>query len=230
MWDVGPARIKGDRLLAPACDDVAGVAAALAAYDAMGRVRTDVRLLFTRAEEIGFIGAIAAAKAGLIPRKARLICLENSRSYAESPIGGGPIVRVGDYTSTFDPDLTYRVGRVAAALAEKDKSFRYQRRLMPGGTCEASAFQAYGYTATCLCLPLGNYHNMNEAARGGPRIDAETISIRDFDGLVRLLVAVAQQLDVPGKSPSLVQRLDELFATRGGVLERKLPVGTSAEG
>ena len=33
---------------------------------------------------------------------------------------------------------------------------------MPGGACEATAFSAYGYESTCLCLPLGNYHNMHD--------------------------------------------------------------------
>jgi endoglucanase len=213
-WDVGDARIDGDRLHAPACDDLAGLAAALAAFDALGQY-PNVRVLLTRAEEVGFIGAIAACKAKSIPKNARLICLENSKSYAESPIGGGPIVRVGDYTSTFDPDLTYRVGRIAAGIAEADDAFRWQRKLMPGGTCEASAFLSYGYTATCLCLPLGNYHNMNE--RTG-RIAAETISVSDFDGLVRLLVETGRRLDEPDKAPPLRQRLDGLFAQRRGVL------------
>ena len=113
-------------------------------------------MLLTRGEEVGFLGAIGACKAGTIPRAGRIIALENSKSFAESPIGSGPIVRVGDRTSTFDPDLTYRIGRIAADITAADSTFRWQRKLMPGGTCEASAYQAYGYTATCLCLPLGN--------------------------------------------------------------------------
>ena len=86
---------------------------------------------------------------------------------------------------------------------------------MPGGTCEAMAYQAYGYTATCLCLPLGNYHNQNQDAG---KIDAETISLKDFDGLVRLLVAIAAKLDGPDRAPSLRQRLEKRFAERRGVL------------
>jgi len=101
-------------------------------------------------------------------------------------------------------------------MAEADDSFRWQRKLMPGGTCEASAFLSYGYTSTCLCLPLGNYHNMNE--RTG-RIAAETISVSDFDGLVRLLVEIGRRLDKPAKAPPLRERLDGLFARRRAVLE-----------
>lgn len=216
-WDVGESRIVGDRLHAPGCDDVAGVTAALVAYDRISKkLAGDVRVLLTRAEEVGFIGAIAACKAKSLPRGARLICLENSKSFAESPIGAGPIVRVGDFTSTFDPDLTYRIAQIARAEANRDSTFRWQRKLMPGGTCEASVFQSYGYCATCVCLPLGNYHNMNDV-KG--RIEAETISVSDFDHLVRLLVAVAGQLDDAQQSPGLKVRLEQLFEQRKHMLD-----------
>lgn len=217
-WDLPPARIEGGRLYAPACDDLAGVAAAIAAFEewlAKRRGRGDVRVLLTRAEEVGFVGALAACRSRIIPRDASIIALENSKSYSESPIGGGPIVRVGDRTSTFDPDLTYRISRIAQSLADDDAAYRWQRKLMPGGTCEASAYQAMGYTATCLCLPLGNYHNMNEATG---RIDSETISLADFDGLIRLLAETARRLGEPAQSPPLRRRLDELFERRRGLL------------
>ncbi|MEM9913828.1 MAG: hypothetical protein AAF911_02585 [Planctomycetota bacterium] len=229
-WDVGPAQIKASRLHAPACDDLAGVAAMFAAFGELLKIRKDdsgvpdVRLLCTRAEEIGFVGAIAACKSGIIPKSARLIALENSKSFAESPLGGGPIVRVGDRTSTFDPELTYAVAQVAQALAAKDaspapasnaKSFRWQRKLMPGGTCEASAYQALGYTATCVCLPLGNYHNMNEART---RIEREVIDLADFHGLVQLLIAIGRTLDDPQATVPLTARLDQLYRDHRSLL------------
>ncbi|MBI1336364.1 MAG: hypothetical protein GC164_05320 [Phycisphaera sp.] len=217
-WDVGRSRIVGDRLHAPACDDLAGLAAALCALDELGRGGPNVRVLLTRAEEVGFVGAIAACKAGTVPRGARLICLENSRSFAESPIGGGPIVRVGDRTSTFHPGLTYRIGELAKAMAAHDRSFKWQRRLMVGGTCEASAFCEYGYEATCLCLPLGNYHNMSDPVRGRHPIKAETVSVSDFDGLVRLLVASAKALSRADRSQPFRAVLERLFASRHDLL------------
>ena len=221
-WSVGNPRIRGDRLHAPACDDLAGVAAALSAFDAIHRLcrgsrgtNTDVAVLLTRCEELGFVGAIGACKSGLIARRARVINLENSRSFADSPVGDGPIVRVGDAISTWDPDLSYRIAHIAAELAHRDKSFTYQRKLMPGGMCEASCFATYGLTATCLCLPVGNCHNMND--RTG-KVAAEFISVRDFDHLVHLLVTVSTQLDDRGKSPALKRRLDELFVRRRSLL------------
>lgn len=221
-WDVGPARAEGDRFQAPACDDLAGVAAAVSALDAVLRLprakRPDLRLILTRAEEIGFVGAIAACKARTIQRDAFIVALENSKSYPESPIGKGPIVRVGDFTSTFDPDLTYRISRIAQRIAGKDPSFKWQRKLMPGGTCEASAYQTFGYVATCVCLPLGNYHNMNESTG---HIDAETISLSDYHALVRLLVSIATDLPDPALAPPLRDRLNDLFARRKAVLTER---------
>lgn len=214
-WALPAAKIRKGVLHAPAVDDLGGLAAAIAAFDSLARCKEDVRLLFTRAEEMAFIGAIAACKAKTIEKKARLICLETSKSFADSPIGAGPIVRVGDFTSTFHPDLTYRISKIARQIEKDDPDFKWQRKLMPGGTCEASAFGAYGYISTCLCLPLGNYHNMNEDTQ---TIKPEIISIADFDGLVRLLVETAKGLNNAQKSPGLKPVLEDLFTKRKRLL------------
>ncbi|MCC5828030.1 MAG: M20/M25/M40 family metallo-hydrolase [Phycisphaeraceae bacterium] len=220
-WDVGPSRIVDSRLVAPACDDLAAVAAALAALDQLrhdAALRGKVGVVLTRAEEIGFIGALALCRSQRLPPAARIFALENSRSYAESPIGGGPIIRVGDKSSTFDPALTRVAEAAAAGLERQSPGFRYQRKLMPGGTCEATAFCEYGYAATCLCLPLGNYHNMNGSDPDHLRIDAETISLDDFDGLLDLLIHLCRNIDDPSTIPPLRDRLDKLFRDRGKLL------------
>ena len=202
-WDLPPSSLDGDLVHAPACDDLAPAAAALAALAELGEAAADgpppdVRVLLTRAEEVGFVGAIAACHSGIIPEGSRIFALEASRSFADSPIGGGPIVRVGDRTSTFDPALTRAADRVARRLADADASFEYQRKLMPGGTCEATAFCHLGHTATCLCLPLGNYHNQNETTG---RIDSESISLSDYHGLIRLLTTLARDVDTQSEDP-----------------------------
>jgi len=112
-WRFNPARARAGRLLAPACDDLAGAAAALAALD-RARGSADLRhfgVLLTRAEEMGFIGAIHAARTGSIPNGARLLSIEASRASADAPIGGGPVIRVGDALTAFDADLTNLIGR-----------------------------------------------------------------------------------------------------------------------
>jgi endoglucanase len=202
-WKFPKPQVKKGLVHTHACDDLAAVAAALAAFDSIARDASlaHVVLLFTRSEEIGFIGAIGAAREGTVPKGARLVCLENSRSFPhDSPIGAGPIVRVGDRLSVFTPELTNRIGDIAAAHAKDNASFKFQRKLMPGGACEATAFAAYGIASTCVCLPLGNYHNMEEidavlAGTKKPRVGREFISANDYHWLVELLEVVARRLD-----------------------------------
>lgn len=202
--------IRGDLLHAHACDDLAGVAAALAAFDRLRTRMPNVGVLLTRGEEMGFLGAIGACRSGSIPDGTRLICLETSRSFADSPIGAGPVVRVGDASTVFDPTLTRSFATVARSSLQRP----WQRKLMAGGSCEATAFGAYGYQSSCLCLPLGNYHNMGsldevEQGIGEARSAPEVISIADFDGLVALLVAGVPSLD--GDEDPLAARLDEIY-------------------
>lgn len=211
-WALPKPRVARGLLHTPACDDLAALAAAVCAFEkllARPKQFGDVRLLLTRAEEVGFIGAIAAAKSGTIPKASTLVCLENSKSMVDSPIGGGPIIRVGDRVSIFDPGLTARLVAVADGLAKRDKSFEYQRKLMPGGACEATAFGLYGYLSSCICLPLGNYHNMDEANQ---RIAPEFISMGDYHQLIALLTEVGRALPETKAEQDLVGRLDARFA------------------
>lgn len=233
VWDLPPGEAADGMLRVLACDDLAALAAALGAMDRLRALRAagegpgeDVRLLFTRAEEIGFIGAIAACRLGAMPPDARVVALENSRSFDDSPIGGGPIVRVGDRMSVFSSTLTAACAERAEHLAQTvapSGSWKWQRKLMGGGACEATVFQANGYDATCLCLPLGNYHNMAnltavQAAKGPTNeavVDREYVSISDFHGLIDLLVACGR--DLPTRA-GLHARLDKLWNERSFVL------------
>jgi endoglucanase len=245
-WRLPPAEVDGAGILhTHACDDLAAVAAALCAIDHLGRQAVtqpgtigDVRVLLTRAEEIGFVGAIAACRLGTIAPGSRILALENSRAFAESPVGGGPIVRVGDRMTVFTPWLTEacatRAEEIFASPAQPLASQTasvikrpWQRKLMAGGACEASVFCRSGYDATCLCLPLGNYHNMphltelqagtyDRARLGPPRAEREFIHTQDYLGLIDLLVALGQSLPTPD---SKAERFDTLYRTRRYVLD-----------
>jgi endoglucanase len=195
MWDFAPARIAGGKLLARACDDIAGVASVLAAMDEIvsGKLNANVTALFTRAEEVGFVGALAICDSGLLDRDSLIVAIETSQAHASAPLGSGAIVRVGDKSRTFEPSLTACVASVAGDLARSDKTFRYTRQLMPGGTCESTAYCAFGYRATGLCVPLGNYHNMGR----NKRVAAEQIDLGDFQSLVKLLVGLAASSTTP---------------------------------
>ncbi|MSR69449.1 MAG: hypothetical protein EXS17_03795 [Phycisphaerales bacterium] len=185
-----------------ACDDLAAVAAACAAFDRLlkNKAAANLGLLFTVAEEVGFIGAIHAARSKFIPKNARLICLENSRSFPnDSPIGAGAIMRVGDRLSVFTPTLTNELSKCFTAHAKKTPAFQWQRKLMAGGACEATAFAAYGFESTCLCLPLGNYHNMKDidGVAAGKRpavIDCEFVAVSDFHALIEMLLVATLAL------------------------------------
>jgi endoglucanase len=82
---------------------------------------------------------------------------------------------------------------------KQDPTFRFQRKLMPGGACEATAFATHGFESTCLCLPLGNYHNMRDidgvvAGKAKGRVGSEFVSMADFESLVRMIEIAATGL------------------------------------
>jgi endoglucanase len=215
MWDQGAGRTKGGKFYSRVCDDLAGAAAALAMLDELHRrpPASTVAVLLTRAEEEGFIGAIAASiKPRLLRKTDRLVAIECSVEQPYAPQGGGVIIRTGDRTSIFNSDLTYFIAQQADALAKADKAFRSQRALMPGGTCEATVYDAYGFLAASLCVPLGNYHNMDKAAG---KIGPEYIHTNDWTSMVRLFVQIARQAHThrPGLQDlkeRLVKRFDAL--------------------
>lgn len=212
MWDQGEGRVVGRKFLSRVCDDLAGAAAALAMIDELSRKRSKapVAVLLTRAEEEGFIGAIAASiEPQLLKKSDRIIAIETSAAQPYAPQGHGAIIRVGDRTSVFNSGLTYFISQTAIALAKRDRSFAYQRALMPGGTCEATVYDAYGFTAASICIALGNYHNMDKARK---KIAPEHIELNDWRNMVKLFLAVARTGHeyAPGHA-HLKQRIEKRF-------------------
>lgn len=195
MWDFPGWSLRGGKIVSRCLDDLLGAAAALATLDELSRNRprgAHVWGYFTRAEEIGLFGALAGIRARVIPRDARVLSLETSRALPWAAPGDGVIVRVGDARSLFDPRLMKVLHDAAAALAHEEPAFAFQRRLMDGGSCEATAFCAAGYRAGGLALPLVNYHNMSGLDGGEPGIGPETIRVSDFAAEVRLLLRLAE--------------------------------------
>lgn len=214
------ARFQRNLFHARACDDLAGVAAALAAllHARKTAPTSDVAVLLTRCEEVGFIGALAAAtdKPKLLSESHdNLIAIECSAAQPYAPIGQGVVIRVGDKTSIFNSSLTAHLTTTAQRRAETPSRpsstppFQYQRALMPGGTCESTVYDAFGYHAAAVCIPLGNYHNMN---RSTLRLAPEFVSVADFLSLTTLLADLAHTNPSyqPGHRP-LKQRLTTRF-------------------
>ncbi|MBC8108789.1 MAG: M20/M25/M40 family metallo-hydrolase [Anaerolineae bacterium] len=214
MFDQGIGRFKGGRFLSRVCDDLAGAAAALTMLDQLHRKsskpRATVAVLLTRAEEDGFIGALAAAiEPKLLRRDDLMLSIECSAAQPYAPQGKGVIIRVGDRISVFDSSLTFFLSQQAEALAKRAKSFKFQRSLMPGGACEGTVFDAYGFRTAAMCVPLGNYHNMDREKK---KIGPEFIDVNDWQNMVKLFVAVAanaHQFD-PKMRP-LCTRLEKRF-------------------
>jgi endoglucanase len=211
MWDFPDPVIRGGKIYARACDDLAGAAAMLCAIDelASGGKSCDAYFLFTRAEEVGFIGAIAACRLGTIPKKCVVVAMETSSERPFAKIGDGPILRVGDKATTFTHEATAYVQRVAQDL-ERQGKFVYQRKLMDGGTCESSAYCRLGYEATGMCVALGNYHNVDAAKK---RLAPEYISVFDFENVVKWFVALA-------RSPHPYSGRDDVLDARLAKLEK----------
>ncbi len=193
MFDLPPAKLQGKRFMGRALDDLAGVAAAMAMLDSLARkpAKSTVAVLLTRAEEEGFIGCIGAVTSPTLLKKTdRIVAIECSAQQPYAQQGDGVIVRVGDRTSIFHSGLTRFLQTQAEALAGKDKTFKHQRALMPGGTCESTVYDAWQYIAAAVCLPLGNYHNMN---RDKKKLAAEYIHIDDWTNMVKLFHQLASQ-------------------------------------
>ena len=222
MWGVPAFRSRNGRITARACDDLAGCAAILAAMEQIISSGADAKVmgLLTRAEEVGFVGALAACRLGTIPAGAMVVGIETSKAQPGARVGGGVVVRVGDKLRTFNESLTAHISAVAAGMAKTDKEFRFVRQLMPGGTCESTAFCALGHMAGALALPLGNYHNQHPRGRIAP----EFIHEGDFDCLVDLLVALAGNKRTPADTDAdLRRRLDGLLKSQQKTLDEPGP-------
>jgi len=219
VWELEDFAVRRGLIHARACDDLGGVAAILAVLVKLKRERARVNVIgvISRAEEVGFQGALTVAASSRLPETSLVISLETSRELPPARMGQGVIIRVGDRTSIFDAAATRFLTEVAAARGKAQKSFQFQRALMYGGTCEATAYQEFGFQTTAVCVALGNYHNC------GPlnRIAAEYVSVEDLRSMVDLLAAAAKAVpNYQRFTRKLPVRLRALLAEAGRKLSR----------
>jgi endoglucanase len=224
MWDFPGWSLREGRIVSRCLDDLLGAAAGLAALQEIHlRKLAGVQVwgLFTRAEEVGFFGAFEAIRLRTVPKMARVLSLETSRALPHAPQGGGVIVRVGDARSLFDPCLSAVLHDAAKELAAQDPSFRFQRKLMDGGSCEATPFCAAGYHASGVALPLGNYHNMAGLDGGKKGIGAEHVMRSDYLSMVKLLVRLGEiSSELPSREKATTRSLARLAAEAKTALAR----------
>lgn len=212
VWTLAKARCTKRLFVSPACDDLAQVSTVLALLRrlALVKAKASVHAIFTRAEEIGFAGALAVLKSKTALAPMPTLSLEMSKARGFARIDAGPVVRVGDRLSIFDSRITHWLETAFRDLQAVQPGTVYQRLLMGGGTCEASVFQRAGQPTGALCVALNNYHNMGP----GTSVRAESISLRDWQGLYDYLFFLATE----AKS---VTEADAVVAKRFAVLEAK---------
>ncbi len=179
-----PYRFQGDRISARVCDDLAGVVIALGAlFDTLKSKKTIA--IFTRAEEVGFVGCWAMLKQAKLQKTLRFVSLEASKHLQDARLGKGPVIRLGDRSTLFNSKLTHYMWVVAEGLKKKKRSFKYQRRVLDGGSCEATALGIFKYNACGISVPLLNYHNDGPNAPG-----PEIISFKDVQNARELCTSM----------------------------------------
>jgi endoglucanase len=192
VFDLPDFQLDGNLIRMRAVDDLAGCGSILAVLARLAENGPDgdVYGVFTRAEEVGLVGARLMAEAGTLPSETLVLSAESSRALPGAEMGSGPVVRVGDAGYTFDAEAESALIRARETLQARPEGFSVQRQLMSGGTCEASAFALHGYRTTGIAFPLGNYHN------GAPdgSIEAEYIHVDDFMGGIELMLEASYRV------------------------------------
>jgi endoglucanase len=191
-WDLVPFRRRGDFIDTKGADDLVGCAVMVCALKELKRRRINRKVIaiFTRAEEIGFIGTLGTIKERVLPAGTKMLSIETSKALPGIAFGGGPVIRLGDRASMFDHGMIRFMDRVARQIQKRDRRFAWQRRVMDGGTCEATPYQLEGYVTGGVAVPLRNYHN-----QGRKRIGPEGVHLRDVQGAVRLLVEMTARMN-----------------------------------
>ncbi len=188
VGDIAPwnfaVNIEDGKIEAPACDDLIGCCVIIAVLKEISRLNLDATFhaAFTRAEEVGFLGAWHLGKNWPFGEKSAFLSVETSRPVNGAEMGEGPIIRVGDRLSVFDPQLTDILMRTAS-----EQGIRVQRCLLDRGVCEATALQACGIRSTGISVPLGNYHNMGDDEES---IQPEYVMLDDVKEVVKFVVAL----------------------------------------
>lgn len=178
-----PVKVTNTRIEAAACDDLIGCAAIVMTFLELARldIHTTVHAAFTRAEEVGWLGAWQLAQKWPFGKDSVFLSLETSRPVNGAVMGGGPVIRVGDRVSIFDSEAV-----AVLMMTAKEQGIRVQRCLLDAGACEATAVQAAGIRSAGISISLGNYHNLTDARQIAP----EYVMMDDLQSLITLLKAL----------------------------------------
>ena len=188
VFDLPKPIINNDQVVTPVADDLAGCSLILETLIKLKNVNTNysIRAIFSRAEEVGLLGARIIAKTGRVSKDSIIVSVETSSELPGAVSGAGPIIRAGDRATTFDNSGEIILLSSVKQLVEQNDNFLFQRQLMSLGGCEATAFAAFGYKATGISLPLINWHNANPEGK----VESERISITDYQNALDIMIEV----------------------------------------
>ena len=210
-FDLKDFEIQDNKILMRSADDFAGCASILTnLIESRGKVDRKIYGVFTRAEEVGLIGARLIARDQIIPRNSIVVSVETSSVIPGIKQGDGPVIRTGDASYTFNAFAENLLRISANQLKSKHDFFQFQRSLMSAGTCEASAFAANGYLSTGIAFPLGHWHNAKTTIpdiNGG--IDTENISVDDYVNGVLLMIECSQLSSIESQD-SITKKLIDI--------------------
>ena len=193
VFDLPKPTVSGDQVITPVADDLAGCSLILGMLKELKNKKSNysIRGIFTRAEEVGLVGARVIAQSKRIHKDSIIVSIETSSELPGATSGLGPIIRAGDRISTFNNDGEIILLSSAKDIQETEKDFRFQRQLMNLGGGEASAFLPFGYRVTGITLPLINWHNGNPDGN----VESERISILDYQNALKIMTNIGK-LDI----------------------------------
>lgn len=188
--------LSGSRASARAFDDRVGCAALIGAVWALGPNLKDrnVTFIWSTSEEIGLVGAAAAAKRlaaeGHAPDYVFAVDtfvsadspLESKR-FADARVGQGFVVRAIDNSNIVPRNLVEKVVELAKA-----NHIPAQYGVTGGGN-DGSAFLQYGSTDVALGWPLRYSHS-----------PGEVIDTHDLDALARIIEMISRDFSGPAES------------------------------
>ena len=191
VFDLPDFLVDGELIQMRAMDDLAGCAAIISGLSEWNKKQPEshVYAVFTRAEEVGLVGARLLAKEALLTEETLVISVETSSVIPGVKLGDGPVIRTGDASYTFDFEAENVLASAKERILLADSAFKCQRQLMSAGSCEAGAFMANGYKSSGIAFPLGNWHNATTyIADPDGEVGLEYIAMNDFVGGVRLIL------------------------------------------
>ena len=187
IGDVGtltPSRIQF------ACDDMAGVCALIHAMDRVDErnLPSPIRLVLTRAEEIGMIGAIGACRNGVIPAGSRVIAVDARNERCSDKL----LVSLRDRTGPVSPRLAMECIRQGCEI---DDGFI--------SATEAGVYGAFGFESVAVTYPIDHMHNIN-----GKSITQEHLEVEVYKRLVDIIVLLMTNVSREASRETLSKHFD----------------------